>query len=428
MLATLRKSLEGERAWFRPANQAGFRDARLVRAATSPRPRRSWRRRRRSGPHRGDAERRRGLVRAERPDDVDVHASRARPVHGAATPSVPTRQSSRAWQPPARSTSRRARGATPTAHGCSRGCSPTGATSTAPPSSRPTSSTAARGTASTTGRLVGSTQHAAVETLRALAAPDARRGHACVARRRARRPRRAVASDGAAGDAPLLLHRSRARRSPRRATIDGAAPHLEQAHALAERTSMRFYDAETMRRTAYLETDPDAPAPCAALGTASRARATRPAVRAPHRARPARARGRDGRLARRDRVARHRAAGVVVRHQRGPRGDRVRGVSGRKRQRRHPRRRHGRDGRGVAAQRAGLARRVRVDHGVPTGLAARRQGREQPRARTGGSRSTACTSGSATTRTPSGCCASATPSSTVPTTDPTARVRPGATR
>ena len=51
-------------------------------------------------------------------------------------------------------------------------------------------------------------------------------------------------------------------------------------------------------------------------------------------------------------------------------------------------------GRGLAAQRAGLARRVRVDHRVPARLAARRQGRERPRRRTAASRSTACTCGS----------------------------------
>ena len=59
---------------------------------------------------------------------------------------------------------------------------------------------------------------------------------------------------------------------------------------------------------------------------------------------------------------------------------------------RDPRRRDGRPDRRVGAQRARAARSLR-DHGLPARLAARRQGREQPRRRTGASRSTGCTSG-----------------------------------
>ena len=103
--------------------------------------------------------------------------------------------------------------------------------------------------------MVGSTQHAAVETLRALAAPEpdadtlASRGAELASLGELWRAMEllvmlpyyftvAGAALTAAGD------------------LDGARHHLEQAHALADRTSMRFYDAETMRRTAYLETDP----------------------------------------------------------------------------------------------------------------------------------------------------------------------------
>ncbi len=77
----------------------------------------------------------------------------------------------------------------------------------------------------------------------------------------------------------------------------------------------------------------------------------------------------------------------------------------------------------LAAQRARLARSLRVDHGLPARLAARRQGRHPAAASTAASRSTACTSGWAPTRTRSRCCASATPNSTEPTTDPAAPIQ-----
>jgi ATP/maltotriose-dependent transcriptional regulator MalT len=103
--------------------------------------------------------------------------------------------------------------------------------------------------------MINSTQHAAVETLRALAAPEpdvatlATRGAELGGLAELWRTMELLVllpySFTVAGAALTVA-----------GDLDGARHYLEQARALADRTSMRFYEAETMRRAAYLETDP----------------------------------------------------------------------------------------------------------------------------------------------------------------------------
>ena len=143
---------------------------------------------------------------------------------------------------------------------------------------------------------------------------------------------------------------------------------------------MRFYDAETMRRIAHLAPDRDQ--------TVSELRAALDLARSQG-ARPFELRialdlhellGGDA-----DPLLEQAMRPVLGRRMdRGPRGRtdprHDAAVTATAPSRRHPRRRHGRRGRGLAAERTGMAGRLRVDHGLPTWLEARRQGRKQQRA------------------------------------------------
>ena len=205
--------------------------------------------------------------------------------------------------------------------------------------------------------------------------------------------------------------------------IEGAQSRYDESLALGTDTGMRFYEAETSRRIAHIAARPRSDG----FGAAHRARpgpvAGGAAVRAADRARPARAAGRRRRPTARagDAAVPRRRMDRGPRGRTGPRPDAA--VTAGRTARRHPRRRHGRPGSGLAAERAGLAGGA-SSRSPCTSAAGGSAARAQAAAgRTAGSRSTACTCGSATTRTRSGSCASATPSSTARDTDPEAPIR-----
>ena len=387
---TLRDALAGERDVLHAPEPRGVRDDRLVRRRLRGRREQLDQATREVAPRRRG---RRRLVRAQRPGACDARPPRARALHGR------RRRRRRAELDQRRAV------AAPLdfPHGpwsmayaiwlSSWLWIETGATRASPTSRRRPSRRAPRhgfdGWA-----LIATTQRAALEALRGAARRRPRRGHAGRARRDAGADPRAL-GDARAADLPPLLPDDAPARCSRRAGDPAARARATRSRCAGRRDRhalLRRRDAAPARR-----------APSRRRGRALEAAlelARRQGAR-PFELRIALDLG--------DRGA-DRAGGRGLRRARPQR--RSRHAPGDRAPRRHPRRRHGRAGDRLAPERARLARRARLDHRLPARLAARRQGRQQPRRRTAASRSTGCTSGSATTRTPSACCASATPSST----------------
>ena len=309
---------------------------------------------------------------------------------------------------PRRSGSRAARSASPSSRPTPPGSAGSSATTRPPGGSAPRSSPSGGSTATSTGSTLGSAYLAAD-------APG-QRGRPRVPRADHRDP----AADGPGGVRRLRRWPTSPSCPPRAGDVARADELIDEALAVVDKTGEDLHLPELLRQRAlYALARGDDPGGAVADLTeavriateqgarVARLRAAVQLARVPPEARPAdwRAVLADARadlppsLSTVEHGRRRRAPGPVT--VAGPRvvvlGGGMAGLAD-----------------GLGAQLRRLAATARLDHRLPAGLAAGRQGSQQPRGSTAGSRSTACTSSSATTTRPSGSCARSTPSSTAP--------------